>query len=111
MKWVILSILALLPLGAFLVTYRWGGRRHLLSVAVAGAVGAAIGAFIGSATSAMATAVDPTTAALRAGAIGAIAGVAIGGTGAVVLSARTVYRVLTRRSSAGGHRSGNGGPS
>lgn len=85
MLWLVLAVLALVPLIGFVVTYRISGRRYLPSILVAAVIGAAIGAFLASAGSAMATSVNPTTAMLRGGGMGLLGGAVVGGMIALVM--------------------------
>lgn len=87
LAFLILMIPATLTMGVIrlLGVTKWG---WLLAAAIIG--GALAGAFISSAASAMATAVDPQTAALRSALIGVAAGGVSGGV--ILLIARTVAR-------------------
>lgn len=86
MLWLVLAVLALVPLLGFVATYRLSGRRWLPAVIVAALIGAALGAFLASAGSAMATSVNPTTAMLRGGGMGLLGGVTVGGVAAAVMA-------------------------
>lgn len=87
MVWVMLGLLSLVPLAGFGIVYRLLRGRLVPAVVAAGVVGAVVAAFLASAGSAMATAVDPSTALLRGLGIGFLGGTAIGGAAATVVAA------------------------
>jgi hypothetical protein len=91
MLWLVLSLLSLVPLVGFAITFRLSGGKLIPAVSAAGLVGALMGAFLASAGSAMATSVDPRTALFRGGGIGLFGGAALGGVAAalIVLKRRT----------------------
>jgi len=92
MVYLILGLVCLLPLGGFVLAHRLTAGRLWPSVLAAGAVGAGISAFLATAGSAMATAVDPTTALLRGLGIGFLGGTVIGGLAATFLAVRQARR-------------------
>jgi hypothetical protein len=84
MLWLVFAAFALVPLLGFAAAFRLSGGRYVPAVLVAAAVGAGLGAFLASAGSAMASAVDPTTAMLQGGGIGLLGGAALGGIAATL---------------------------
>jgi hypothetical protein len=95
MVWLVLGMLALLPLGVFVAFRRLARSSRISALLAAGVTGALLGAFLASAGSAMASAVHPSVALIKGGAVGFLGGTVVGGLASVVETMRAL--VLRRR--------------